>query len=81
MNELLELKAYKRKCELYLRALWGKDFSVQQASEDESSSDNDLFPLSYRVKNEIYLPAKVSLNQHYYRASSSHAAAYSFIKF
>ena len=79
MNELLELKIHKRRCELYLRALWGKDFSVLQTNEEESSHEEHLLPLNYRVNNEIYLPAKVSLNHHYlnyYRAASLHAAAH-----
>jgi len=78
MNELLELKVYKRRCELYLRALWGDGFSVQQTTDD-FDLHNDLIPLSYRVNNNIYLPAKVSLNKHYshyYRAAALHAAAH-----
>ena len=79
MNELLELKIHKRRCELYLRALWGKGFSIQQTHKDEASPENNVSPLNYRVNNEIYLPAQVSLNHHYlnyYRAASLHAAAH-----
>lgn len=78
MNEILELKLYKRRCELLLRALWGKDFSLQQTAV-ESDSNSDVMPLSYRVENKIYLPAKVLSNKNYlnyYRAASLHAAAH-----
>ena len=79
MNELAELKSYKRSCELYLRALWGRGFSVQQTNDDEFNPSNNLIPLSYRINNEIYLPANLLLKKHYlhyYRAASLHAAAH-----
>ena len=78
MNELHELKLYKRRCELYLRALWGRDFSLHQAA-NEHDTNNDLISLSYRIDNKIFLPAKVLLKKsslHYYRAASLHAAAH-----
>lgn len=78
MSELHELKSHKRRCELYLRALWGKDFSLHQIS-DEHGFNNNLTPLSYRSDNQIFLPANISLNKcylNYYRAASLHAAAH-----
>ena len=78
MKELQELKLNKKRCELYLRALWARDFSLHQTT-DEYDSNNSLIPLSYRINNKIFLPATVSLNKsslHYYRAASLHAAAH-----
>jgi hypothetical protein len=75
MNELFELIHCKRKTELFLRALWGRGFCLQQS---ENVNENSSL-LSYIADNKIFLPAEVTLNQsqeNYYRAAATHAAAH-----
>lgn len=75
MNELIELKSYKRSCELYLRALWGKGFSIQLSDSEQENSTNH----SYLVDNNIFLPEEIILNHtesNYYRAAAMHASAH-----
>lgn len=75
MNELFELINFRRKTELFLRALWGRGFSLQLSETDNENSSLH----NYLVDNKIFLPSEITLNQsqaNYYRAAATHAAAH-----
>lgn len=70
-KQLLELKAFKKHIELYLRALWNQGFYLLYAD------GNNELPFSRLVDNKIHLPETVYLNNHYqnyYRAAAVHAS-------
>lgn len=73
MNEVIQLKNVKKRTELYLRALWGRAFSLCNA---ESEIERDI-PISYIIDNNIYLGEQVNLKsgqEKYYRAAATHAS-------
>jgi len=70
---LLEQAHYRKTAELYLRALWGRGFSVSALAVE----DVNAVPVSYLAEDGIHLPERVLVTEHhrrYYRAAAAHAA-------
>jgi len=69
------LQQQKRRTELYLRALWGREFLVNGHNKSDSKST----PLSYLEKNELFLPSQLKLpvkDNSYYHAAAAHLASH-----
>ena len=75
MSELFELRHIKRSTELYLRALWGKGFSLRLSEQTHKNAGLQ----SYLVDHNIFLPEQINLKKikaSYYRAAAAHASSH-----
>jgi nitric oxide reductase NorD protein len=73
VKQQLELEHYRKTTELYLRALWGRGFSLNALAVEDINAD----PISYLTEAGIQLPGRVLVTENhsrYYHAAATHAA-------